>query len=187
MAYLKQELLDSMGFLSLGRDVLISDKASLYDTDKISIGDRTRIDDFCVLAGRISIGSNVHLTVFCNVAGGNEGVEIGDFSTLAYGCHIVAQTDDYTGETMTNSTLPLEFRMEIAQRVVVGRHSILGTGCIVLPGVELAEGTSAGAGTVFTQSTSPWTMYVGTPARELRPRSRRALELERKYLERLGE
>jgi len=181
MAYLTREALVSIGFKSLGENVLISDKASLYDVEQISIGDRTRIDDFCVLAGRVTIGCNVHLTVFCNVAGGNEGVEIGDFATFAYGCHLIAQTDDYSGETMTNSTLPLEYRTEIARRVIVGRHSILGAGCIVLPGVEIAEGTSAGAGTVFTKSTEPWTMYVGTPAQVLRPRSRRALELERDY------
>jgi len=187
MAYLSHDQLVSMGFRSLGRDVLISDKASLYDVDRIEIGDRTRIDDFCVLSGRITIGCNVHLTVFCNVAGGKAGVEIGDFSTFAYGCHLIAQTDDYTGETMTNSTLPLQYRTEIARRVTIGRHTILGTACIVLPGVELAEGTSAGAGTVLTQSTEPWTMYVGTPAHVLRPRSRRALELERQYLQGLDQ
>ena len=46
MAFLSQAHLHAMGFRSLGQNVRISDKASIYDPEIISIGDHSRIDDF---------------------------------------------------------------------------------------------------------------------------------------------
>ena len=182
MAYLSEEALLSMGFESLGKNVLISEKASLYDVDRLSIGDNSRIDDFCVVAGRVSIGRNVHVTVFGNVAGGRAGVRLEDFATLAYGCHVIAQTDDYSGKTMTNSTIPERFKAEVSAETVVGRYAILGTGTIVLPGASIAEGVSSGAGTVFVRPTQPWSVYLGCPAQLLKQRSRDLLDLADEYL-----
>jgi acetyltransferase-like isoleucine patch superfamily enzyme len=186
VAYLSQAALEGLGLRHLGRNVLISDRAALYDTDRLSIGDNSRIDDFCVVAGEVSIGRNVHVTVFSNLAGGRAGVTLEDFSTLAYGCHLVAQTDDFSGRTMTNSTVPARFKHETSEPVRIGRHAILGTGCIVLPGAHIQDGVAGGAGTVFTRSTEPWTVYVGVPARRVGPRARDLLELEAAYLDELG-
>jgi len=186
MAYLSESALASMRFRSIGKNVRISDKAALYDLDRLSVGDNSRIDDFCVVAGDVSIGRNVHVTVFCNLAGGRAGLVLDDFSTLAYGCHVVAQTDDYSGTTMTNSTVPAEFKNETSARVLIGRHAILGTACVVLPGVHIAEGVAAGARTLFTESTEPWSVYVGSPARRIKERSRALLALEQEYLKRYG-
>lgn len=183
MAYMTDDEVRSLGFRHVGRNVRISTRAAIYDADRISIGDHSRIDDFTVLAGAIEIGRNVHVTVFCNLAGGRAGISIGDFSTLAYGCHLVAQTDDYSGATMANSTVPLEYRTEICEPVALGRHVILGTGTVVLPGVSLRDGTSSGARTLFLESSEPWTIYVGQPARPLRARSKALLDLEARLLD----
>ena len=50
MAYLTQEQLSMMGFKSLGVNVKVSDKASIYNAEQIEIGDNSRIDDFCVVS-----------------------------------------------------------------------------------------------------------------------------------------
>lgn len=182
MGYLSVSALTALGFAHLGRDVMISDKASVYDAHQISIGDRSRIDDFVVLSGRIVIGRNVHIAVFCNLAGGSAGITMGDFSGLAYGCHLIAQSDDYSGHTMTNPTVPDRYKHEASEAVVLGNHVILGTNSIVLPGVELGEGVSSGAGTLFTRSAEPWSVYVGSPARRIRSRSKELLDLAARYL-----
>lgn len=182
MPYLSDDALAGMGFRSLGRNVRISDKASVYDADRISIGDHTRIDDFVVLSGTISFGRNVYVGVFSNVAGGRAGITLDDFATLAYATHLVAQSDDYSGETMTNPTIPAEFKREKSEPIHIGRHTILGTGTIVLPGVTIPEGVSAGARTLFTTSVEPWSIYVGSPARRLKARSQGLLEMERRFL-----
>lgn len=182
MGWLTTEQLQKLPFANIGKDVKISDKAAIYNHELIQVGDFSRIDDFCVLSGKIVIGRNVHIAVFCNVAGGSHGVYMGDFSGLAYGCHVFSQSDDYSGATMTNPTVPTKFKNEFKDSVRIGKHCILGTQSIVMPGVEMAEGSATGAMTLVMKSTEEWKIYVGSPARYVRERSRELLALEQKYL-----
>jgi len=182
MGYLTEAQLRDMGFKALGKEVRISDRAALYNVDQIEIGDFSRIDDFCVLSGNIRIGRNVHMAVYSHVAGGDEGVTLEDFSGLAYACHVMSQSDDYTGRSMTNPTVPGKFKKEIKKAVHIGRHCIVGAHSVILPGVTLGEGCSVGALSLVTKSTLPWTMYFGSPAVRIRDRKRDLLEYERQYL-----
>lgn len=182
MAYLTEAALREMGFAELGKNVLISDRASIYGASEMRIGDNSRIDDFCVVSGRVEIGRNVHVAPFCLVAGGTPGITLEDFSGLAYRVSVFAQSDDYSGETMTNPTVPARFKNEIRAKVRIGRHCIIGTGSIISPGVELAEGTSVGAASLVMKSSAPWTILAGAPARVLKDRRRDLLALETEYL-----
>jgi galactoside O-acetyltransferase len=182
MGYLSQEQLHAMGFKSLGANVLISEKASIYDADRIEIGDHSRIDDFCAVSGTVRIGRNVHIAVLCTIAGGSEGVTLADFSGLAYGCQIFSQSDDYSGGTLTNPTVPAKYKKEIKKPVYIGRHVIIGTNSIVLPGVSIADGCSVGACSMVTKSTEEWSVYFGVPAKRIKARRRELLELEQAYL-----
>lgn len=183
MAFLSTECLQAMGFKSLGRNVRISDKAAIYDPSRISIGDHSRIDDFCVVSGAVTIGRNVHIAVFCNVAGGSEGVVLDDFAGLAYGCHVFSQSDDYSGMSLTNPTVPQAYKQETRKAVHIGRHCIIGAKSVVMPGVHLAEGCSVGAMSMVTKSTTPWGIYFGIPAKRLKERHRDLLVLEQQYLQ----
>jgi len=182
MPFLSQEQIAAMGFKSLGKNVRISDKASIYNTDQIEIGDNSRIDDFCVISGKVSIGRNVHIAVFCNIAGGTEGVTLEDFSGLAYGCNVFSQSDDYTGRTLTNPTVPTKYKCETKKAVHIGRHCIVGTNSLIFPGVILGEGCSVGAMSMVTKSTEEWSVYFGIPAKKLKNRRRDLLSLEQDYL-----
>lgn len=182
MAFFNKEQLERMGFKSLGSNVRISDKASIYNTDQIEIGDNSRIDDFCVISGKVSIGRNVHIAVFCNVAGGEKGITFDDFSGLAYGCHVFTQSDDYSGRTLTNPTVPDKYKREIKKAIVIGKHSIVGTNSLIFPGVVLAEGTSVGGLSMVTKSTEEWSVYFGNPAKCIKARRRDLLKLEEEYL-----
>jgi galactoside O-acetyltransferase len=83
---------------------------------------------------------------------------------------------------MTNPIVPTEFKNEYKNSVRIGKHCILGTQSIVMPGVEMAEGSATGAMTLVTKSTEEWKIYVGSPARYVRERSRELLALEQRYL-----
>lgn len=181
MAFLSQEQLNRLGFKYLGRNVKISDRASIYNFELIEIGDNSRIDDFCLLSGRITIGRNVHIAAFCNIAGGAPGVFLDDFSGLAYGCHIFSQSDDYSGASMTNPTVPKKYKREFFKAVKIGKHSIVGTNSIILPGADLAEGTSIGAMSMVSKATQPWGIYFGVPAHRIKDRSMDLLKLELQY------
>jgi len=186
MAYFKEEQLRRLGFKHIGKNVKISDKASIYNCDQIEIGDNSRIDDFCVVSGKIKIARNVHITPMCLVAGGEKGITFEDFTTIAYGVQVFTQSDDYSGKTMTNSTIPKEYKNEFMQEVILKRYSIVGAGSIIMPGVVLAEGTSVGAMSLVLKSTEPWGVYVGNPVKRLKDRKKDLLELEKKYLENEG-
>lgn len=182
MAYINESDLQKIGFKKLGHEVKISDKAAIYNPELIELGDFCRIDDFCIISGRVTVGSYCHITPMCLVAGGEPGIIIRDFCTLAYGVKIFAQSDDYSGEFMVNSLIPKEFKNEKLETVELERHCILGTNSVVLPGVKLAEGTSSGAMTLFNKSTLSWGVYVGTPARRMKNRSKTILKKEREFI-----
>lgn len=182
MAFLTDDALSAVGFRSVGVNVRISDKASIYDPSEMEIGDHTRIDDFCVLSGRISLGRNVHVAVFCNLAGGEHGITLEDFAGLAYACQVMSQSDDYSGRSLTNPTVPDRFKRETKAPVLIKRHSIVGTNSVILPGVTLEVGTAVGAMSLVTKSTEPWSVYFGVPAKRLKARRRDLVVLEEEYL-----
>lgn len=183
MSYLDRSILDEMGFYKLGRNVKISSNATIYNVDEIELGDNVRIDDFSVVSGKVVFGRNIHVTPQCLIAGGSGGLVIHDFSTFAYGVKVFTQSDDYLGETMTNSTVPSVYKNESKLKNVVGKHSIIGAGAIIMPGVNIGEGGAIGAGSVVLEDTSPWSVYAGVPARKLKDRKKSLLLLEKSYLE----
>lgn len=183
MAYYNTQELQTLGFKKLGSNVKISKKASIYDTDEISIGDNSRIDDFCVISGQVTIGRNVHIAPFCLVAGGEKGIELEDFSGLAYSAQVFTQSDDYSGRTLTNPTVPKQYKRELKRAVKIEKHVIIGASSVVFPGVTIKEGCSVGAMTLVTKSTEPWSIYFGNPAKRLKARKQDLLNLEKEYLD----
>lgn len=177
MAYLTEEKLKIMGFISLGSDVKISDKAVIYNPEKMSIGNHSRIDDFCIISGKVSIGDYVHITPQCLIAGGDPGILMDDYSTLSYGVKAFSQSDDYSGESMTNSLIPKKFKKERFASINFGRFSIVGAGSVIMPGANIAEGVSIGAMSLVLRPTLDWKVYAGVPAKEIKDRSRQLLNL----------
>ncbi|MFA0540175.1 acyltransferase [Vibrio sp. 10N.222.52.B7] len=182
MAYLSRDEIKKIGFLEVGNNVKISDKAIFYEPKKITIASNSRIDDLCIISGRVSIGTYCHITPMCLIAGGVPGVVIGDFCTLAYGVKVFSQSDDYSGETMVNSLVSKEFKNEYFKEVIVEDDVIIGTNSIVMPGVTLQVGTSIGANSLVNKNTRPWSVNFGSPSKYIRERSRKLIELKSKFL-----
>ncbi|MDM1706955.1 acyltransferase [Thiopseudomonas alkaliphila] len=182
MAYLTETQLNEIGFKNLGKNVKISDKASIYNADQIEIGDNSRIDDFCVISGKVIIGKYVHITPMCLIAGGKLGIIMEDFCTIAYGVKVFSQSDDYSGKTMVNSLIPEKYKHEIISSVHLKRQTIVGANSVIFPGVTLEEGCSVGAMALVNKSTQPWGIYVGNPARRVKERKQDLLALEKEFL-----
>jgi len=185
MAYLSEAKLNELGFRKIGKDVKISDKASIYNPDLIELGDYTRIDDYCVVSGRVIFGKYNHITPMCLIAGGEPGVELADFCTLAYGVKIFSQSDDYSGATLTNSLIPKKYKNEKFAKVVLERHVIVGAGATIMPGVVVKEGCAIGAMALLVKSTESWGIYAGIPATRVKKRKQDLLGLEEKFLDEL--
>ena len=180
MSFYSEEELKSLGLARFGEDVRLSRKASIYNPGRISIGSHVRIDDFCVLSageGGIEIGDYVHIAVFCLLIGAAK-IKVADFGNLSSRVSIYSSNDDYTGEHMSNPMVPVRFTGVTCADVIVGKHTIIGSGSVVLPGIVLEEGVVIGALSLVKDMCAAFGMYAGIPARRVGERKRLLLELE---------
>jgi len=175
--------LKELGLKAYGNNVKISRHACFYGAENISIGNNVRIDDFCIVSGKVSLGSNIHVAAFTALYGGKDGIQIDDFANLSSRIGVYSTSDDYSGETMTNPTIPDKYKNVQSAPVHIGRHVIIGSNAVVLPGVNIAEGSSFGSFSFINHDSEPWSINVGVPFKKIRDRSKNLLELEKQYLE----
>ena len=183
-SFLTAAELDGLGLASVGKGVRISRRASIYGAAQLHIGENVRIDDFVVISsgqGGIRIGSHVHIAVF-GILMGAAHIELRDFANLSSRVTVYSSSDDFSGHHMTSPVIPSRFTGVTNAPVTIGRHALLGTGCTLLPGVTIGDGTAVGAMTLVKKSLDPYSIYAGSPIRRLGDRSRRLLELEVQFM-----
>jgi acetyltransferase-like isoleucine patch superfamily enzyme len=165
----------------IGKNVRIHPSVQFFGND-IEIGDNVRIDAFSVLTGNVKIGSHIHLAAGAYLFGG-AGIELEDFSQFAPGLLVMSTSDNFDGNSLVGPCIPDEYKPGIfKEKVVIKRHVILGARTTVMPGVIIGEGAATGAHTLVMKDCLPWSIYVGSPARWIKKRSKYMLELERQYL-----
>lgn len=179
MAYLSQSELQKIGFASVGTEVYISDKVSIHNPSKISIGSFVRIDDFSLLSASddgIEIGNYVHISCYACILGKSK-ITINDFVAISIKATILSSTSDYSGET-----LPLfhgfnldeksqELLSVVSKPVVLETHTGIGAHSIVMPGVTVGKGSAIGAQSVVYENVNEWGIYIGNPVRFVKKRS----------------
>lgn len=174
----------AFGFKSVGNNVLVDKSCSIFGISNIEIGDNVRIDGYCTLnaiGGYLKIGSYIHIGAYCFVGAG-AGVLLGDFSGLSQGVKIYSKTDDYSGLSLTNPTVPECFTSVFCGEVILGRHVIVGSGSVILPGVSIGDGASIGALALVTKSLDGWGVFAGIPAKKIKMRSQELLVKEKQLL-----
>jgi galactoside O-acetyltransferase len=172
-----------MDFAAIGSNVTIYPLARIIGPENISIGSNVVIDDF-VFIGRhrsMSIGSHCHIAAHTLIAGGGD-FSMDDFSNISGGCRIYTGSDDFSGQYLMGPTVPDDYRHITRMPVHIGRHAILGTNSVVLPGVTIGEGAAVGACTLVTRDLDPWTIYVGQPARAIKARPHEAILAQERQL-----
>ncbi|WP_431777436.1 acyltransferase [Ottowia caeni] len=180
------EAIKALGFASVGKNVQISDRASFYGVGRISLGSNVRIDDFCVLSagvGGISVGNYVHIAVYSSLIGAGK-ISLSDYCNISSRVAIYSSNDDYSGAAMTNPTVPSEFTGVTHADVLLGKHVIVGSGSVILPGVTLEEGVAVGALSLVQKCCQAFGVYAGNPARRIKERKRDLLELEQRLISR---
>ena len=177
------EELKELAFKAIGKNVLISRYARIYSMKDIEIGSNVRIDDFCLLSGRIKIGNHVHVSAYASLCGGDKGIVLEDFVNISEKVAIFAKTDDFSGATLTNPTIPDKYKNVFEAEVILKKHSIIGVGSSIMPGVILGEGSVVGAKSFVKKSTEPWSIYAGLPAKKIKARKKDLLKLEKLFLD----
>ncbi len=181
-AFLTPEDLEAIGvFRAKERNILVHSTAVIRDVDAIEFGENIRIDPFVVIScNQLILGDNIHLATGCGIFGAAR-ISIGDFANVSGKVFIYSSSDDYSGKTMTNPTVPIQFTGVQHGEVSIGRHAIVGAGSIILPGSTLGEGVAIGCSSLVNGAIAPWTISAGVPAKKIRNRERKLLEHETAY------
>lgn len=173
--------LQAMNFLSLGKDVRISKTSQLYNTERISIGNHVRIDNYCTIVpsgkARIIIGNYVQICAY-NFLNGQADIIIEDYCSIGNFNQFFSSMDDFSGEHLSGAVVPRELIGTYSKEIIVKKHSLIAPSSIILPGVTLGEGTAIGAHSLVKESTKEFSLYAGIPARFIKERSRKLLDLE---------
>lgn len=183
--YAEAAELHGLGFEAIGENVQIARNCTIIGKERISIGSNVRIDGpTTIVVGEdsyLEIGSFVHISGGCHLSA-TVALKIGDFSGLSQGVRIFTGTDDYSGTTLTNPTVPAKYKTVRTGPVKLGRHVIIGAGTVVLPGASIGQGTSVGALSLVSSPLPEWQVCVGNPCAPIKPRRKGVLALEQDLL-----
>jgi acetyltransferase-like isoleucine patch superfamily enzyme len=174
-------------FRCIGSNVKVYKFAIILSPENVTLGSDVIIDDFVFIGAhkRLVLGNRVHVGSHSSITGGGR-VLMSDFTALSSGVRLISGTDDYTGDSLTNPTIPPEFRNVRRGTIVLEPHVLIGSNAVVLPDITIGEGSTVGAGSVVTRSLEPWGVYAGVPARLLKARPKTLLETERRFFEKYG-
>ena len=142
------------------------------DVQSQSVGDGTRIWQFCVVFAGAKIGENCNICA--NVLIEND-VIIGDNVTVKSGVQlwdgVRIEDNVFIGPnaTFTNDLMPRSkvYPTQFLQTVIKAGASI-GANATILPGITIGEHAMVGAGAVVTRDVPAGKIVVGNPAKIVR-------------------
>ncbi len=140
----------------------------LSDVKSQSIGEGTRIWQFCVVFAGAKIGANCNICA--NVLIEND-VVVGDNVTIKSGVQlwdgVRIEDNVFIGPnaTFTNDIMPRSkiYPEQFLQTTIKAGASI-GANATILPGITIGENAMVGAGAVVTRTVPPNAIVVGNPA-----------------------
>jgi acetyltransferase-like isoleucine patch superfamily enzyme len=159
---------------------IVSSNIRLRHPELFEIGDDSIVDDFCYFSTRVRIGRCSHIASGCSIAGGVERqFVLGDFCSLSSGVKIWCTSDDFARDLVTvvpPGVGPIKEHL-ITGDVIFGNYTAAGSNTVVMPGVEVPEGTVIGALSFVPPAFvfEPWSVYAGIPVRRIGERDRAAV------------
>lgn len=173
-SFYSDDELQQIGFKSIGKDVKISRKASIYSPQNISIGDNVRIDDFCILSGNITLGSHIHISAYVALYGAM-GIVMEDYSGISPKSVIYSAMDDFSGDYLIGPIHPESMTNVTGGVVTIKKYVQIGSNAIVFPNLTIGEGSVIGACSMLKNDAESWSIYAGVPAIKKKNRSNKLL------------
>ena len=174
-SFYSEEELQQIGFKSVGSNVLLSRKTSIYSPENICIGNNVRIDDFCILSGNITIGDYVHISAYSALYG-SKGIILEGYCGISPRCVILSASDDFSGDFLVGAQFPKDYTNVQGGTVILKKYSQLATNTVVLPNLTIEEGAVTGSMTLVNKDLDAWTINTGIPVNKTRPRKNGMLE-----------
>jgi acetyltransferase-like isoleucine patch superfamily enzyme len=153
--------------VSLGKNVKMSKFINLYGCE---IGDETKIGAFVEIQKNAKVGKNCKISSHTFIC---EGVTIED--DVFVGHNVTFINDMYPRATTSNGDLQTENDWKV-ERTLVKRGASIGSGATILANVTIGEHAIVGAGSVVTKDVPANMIVAGSPARQLRPVAKTAVE-----------
>jgi acetyltransferase-like isoleucine patch superfamily enzyme len=155
--------------ITIGSNTIVHPKASLqnHHGKGIWIGRHSEVLQYACLwtyGGSIELGDYTSINPFC-VLYGHGGLRIGNRVKIA--CHTVFIPANHN---ISDPERPIMEQGLTCKGIVVEDDVWIGAGVRVLDGVRIAAGSVIGAGSVVTKSLEKCGVYVGVPAKFMRPR-----------------
>lgn len=170
------EELKQIGLKSFGENVLISRFAQLYGVENIEIGNNVRIDDFCILSGKIKLGNFIHISAFTALYG-KYGIELEDFSGLSPRCTVFSATDDFSGDYLIGPMVDQTVTNVKGGKVLIKKFCQIGSSSVILPNVTIHTGAVVGTMSLVNRNLEEWAIYKGIPAKYYKVRGKGLLNL----------
>ncbi|HKQ53649.1 MAG TPA: acyltransferase, partial [Pyrinomonadaceae bacterium] len=126
------------------------------------IGDRTKIGSFVEIQRGARVGRDCKISSHTFVC---EGVEIEDEVFIGHGVQFI--NDKYPRATSADGRLQTAENWTVVP-TRIRRGASVGTGAVVLCGVEIGERAIVGAGAIVTRDVPPGAIVAGNPARVMR-------------------
>jgi uncharacterized protein (TIRG00374 family) len=174
-------------FKKVGEGVIIGRNVSLRHANKISIGNRTVIDEYCVLRAqgdensRIIIGNDVLIGRGTVVTTRDGTIEIGDHANISANCriastgkmvigqHVLIAAYCYIGganHRIDRIDIPI-IQQGIIRKggVIIGDDVWIGANVKINDGVKIGTGAVIGAGSVVTKDIPEYSIVYGVSAK----------------------
>jgi len=157
-------------YKKIGEDVLIDRLARISRPELVEIGNHVGIDMGVYISVAAKIGDYIHIGPHvCIIGGCNAELIMEDFTGISAGSKLVVLGDDFT-RGMTNPLVPTKYRNLIGGKIIMRRFSLVGVNSVVLPNIEMGEGSVLGANSLLLEDAEPWTIYAGSPAKPIKKR-----------------
>tara|TARA_A100001011_G_scaffold397381_2_gene498167 strand:- start:1784 stop:2326 length:543 start_codon:yes stop_codon:yes gene_type:complete len=147
----------------LGKNVIIGKTVRIRRPELVEIGDNTIIDDFCYISTPLKIGRNCHISSGVKINGGGTKLIIGDFVEIGANTVISTVSSDYINPSISSAAINKKFHFgTIKEKISIRNHVSIGSLSLVLPGVNLPEGSAFAAMTVIRKKKyKKWSLYAG--------------------------
>jgi UDP-3-O-[3-hydroxymyristoyl] glucosamine N-acyltransferase len=158
--------------VSIGRNCLIANNATLYHS--VTLGNGVKVRHNAVLREEVEVGEGTSIGSGCTI---EPHTKIGCFCSFHCKVHITdySTIGDYVfiGPGFVSlSDIYLDYRRPQLHKdykgVTIARAARIGGAVLALPGCEVGEETTVGAGSQISGVLKPRMVYLGVPARPIR-------------------